>query len=70
MNVLPVRVGMTAVMKKPHPCGGTEFTVLRTGADVRVRCHGCGREMLFDRVKFEKAVKRLTEPEKTGGDEV
>ncbi|MBQ8351837.1 MAG: DUF951 domain-containing protein [Clostridia bacterium] len=45
-------------MKKPHPCGGRCFTVLRAGSDVRVLCDGCGRDMVLDRLKLEKAVKR------------
>jgi len=57
--ILPLQTGMTAVMRKPHPCGGNRFRILRTGADVRVECTACGREMTMPRVKFEKAVSVL-----------
>ena len=46
---MDVRVGDTLLMKKPHPCGAKEFLVLRSGADFRIRCKGCGREVLVPR---------------------
>ena len=48
---MDVRVGDVLRMKKPHPCGCLEFTVLRSGMDFKIRCNGCGREvMLFRRI--------------------
>lgn len=38
-----VRTGETVVMKKPHPCGGNKWEVVRTGADVKIKCLTCGR---------------------------
>ena len=55
---------MTVKMKKPHPCGGNTFRILRTGTDVRCVCETCGRELFLPRVKFEKAMKPL--PKETG----
>ena len=46
-------------LKKPHPCGGKLFDVLRVGSDVRVVCKSCGRDMTLDRIKLEKAIKNL-----------
>ncbi len=46
-------------MKKPHPCGSREWQVLRIGADFRLRCLGCGREVLGPRAKFEKNVRQV-----------
>ena len=46
-------------LKKPHPCGGMIFTVLRVGAEVRVVCTTCGRDMTVDRIKLEKAIKQI-----------
>lgn len=54
-----IQVGDTLQMKKPHPCGSREWLVLRIGADFRLRCKGCGREMMVTRVKAEKSVKRI-----------
>ena len=44
-------------VKKPHPCGSKIWEILRLGADVRLKCEGCGREILLPRGKFAKMVK-------------
>lgn len=46
-------------MKKPHPCGGSTFTVLRTGADIKIKCVKCGHEIMAPRVKIEKSIIRV-----------
>ena len=50
---MDVRVGDKLIMKKNHPCGSNEFEVLRIGMDFRIRCLGCGREVMVPRVKAE-----------------
>lgn len=60
---MDVRVGDRLIMKKNHPCGGNEFEVLRIGMDFRIRCVGCGREVMVPRVKVEKNIKRIVRPE-------
>lgn len=57
-RILRLAPGERLEMKKPHPCGGRVFAVLRAGSDVRVLCEQCGRDMVLDRVKLEKAVRR------------
>ena len=54
-----IQVGDTIEMKKPHPCGERKWLVLRIGADFRLRCLGCGREMMITRIKAEKNLKKL-----------
>ena len=54
-----IQVGDTIEMKKPHPCGERKWLVLRIGADFRLRCLGCGREMMITRIKAEKSLKKL-----------
>ncbi len=54
-----IQVGDIIEMKKPHPCGERTWLVLRIGADFRLRCQGCGREMMITRVKAEKSLKRI-----------
>lgn len=49
-----IQVGDVIEMRKPHPCGARRWLVLRIGADFRLRCQGCGREMMITRVKAEK----------------
>lgn len=46
-------------LKKQHPCGSHEWQVLRVGMDFKLRCAGCGREMMVPRSKAEKAVKKI-----------
>lgn len=59
-----IQVGDVIEMKKPHPCGERRWLVLRIGADFRLRCLGCGREMMITRVKAEKNLKRLLPAQK------
>ena len=54
-----VLVGDIIRTRKPHPCGGDEWTVLRTGADIRIRCNTCGRLVMLDRESFLKRRKTL-----------
>ena len=59
MSFIKFSVGDTLVFKKKHPCGADSFTVLRGGTDVRIRCQGCGRELLLQRDAAEKSIKRV-----------
>ncbi len=54
-----VNVGDILTMKKPHPCGCRQFEVLRIGADFKIRCTGCGREVMVARSKIEKNIKAV-----------
>lgn len=56
---MDIRIGDTLLMKKQHPCGSKEFEVLRIGADFKLRCCGCGREIMAPRSKIEKSVKAI-----------
>ena len=56
---MDVRVGDILVMKKQHPCGESTFLVLRSGMDFRIRCTGCGREVMVPRAKAEKNIKSI-----------
>lgn len=51
-------------LKKQHPCGSKVWTILRVGMDIKLRCQGCGHELMLPRSKAEKAIKKiLTEEE-------
>ncbi len=52
-------VGDSVVTKKPHACGGSRFTVLRTGADVKLKCEKCGHVVMLSSEKAVKAVKTV-----------
>ena len=56
---MDVRVNDVLVMKKTHPCGCKEFTVLRSGMDFKLRCNGCGHEIMIARSKAEKNIKKI-----------
>ena len=47
------------VMKKKHPCGSCRWEVLRVGADFRIKCLGCGHQVMIPRTKLEKNIKEV-----------
>ncbi|RWZ54720.1 DUF951 domain-containing protein [Halobacillus fulvus] len=49
-------------MKKPHPCGENRWKIIRMGADIRIKCEGCGHSVLVPRRKFETKMKKVLEP--------
>lgn len=51
-------VGDKIVMKKPHPCGGKEWEVVRVGADVKIRCLTCGKYVNLTRDELKKRAKQ------------
>lgn len=54
-----VQVGDRVEMKKPHPCGGKSFEILRVGMDFKIKCESCGREVMVPRNKIEKNIKKI-----------
>ena len=46
-------------LKKQHPCGSNTWEVLRVGMDIKLRCQGCGHEVMQPRRKVEKMIKRI-----------
>ncbi|MFQ7311953.1 MULTISPECIES: DUF951 domain-containing protein [Sellimonas] len=62
-------VGDTIKMKKKHPCGSYEWEILRVGADFRLKCKGCGHQIMIARKLVEKNTKeiqkKLETPEKS-----
>ena len=67
MQLKTFGVGDKLEMKKPHACGekSKQMLVLMVGSDIKVRCAGCGREMIIQRIKLEKNIKRVTRKEET-----
>lgn len=66
-NIIKFSVGDTVELKKNHPCGEKLFKILRVGSDIRIVCLGCGRDMVLDRLKLEKSVKKLIKGEEDNG---
>ena len=56
---MDIKINDILVMKKPHPCGEKRWLVLRTGADFRLRCMGCGHEVMTPRFKAEKNIRTI-----------
>ena len=56
---MDIQVGDILTMKKEHPCGSRQWQVLRIGADFKLRCLGCGHEVMGARSKFERNVKAI-----------
>lgn len=54
-----IRIGDVVQMRKAHPCGSVEWTVTRTGADIKIKCSGCDRIVMMDRDTFLKRRKKL-----------
>ncbi len=56
---MDIRTGDILEMKKQHPCGNKSFEVLRIGMDFKIKCTGCGREVMLPRTKVEKNIKNI-----------
>ena len=52
-------------MKKEHPCGSRRWEVLRVGMDLKLRCCGCGHEVMLPRSKAEKNIRNVERKEET-----
>ena len=52
-------IGDVIRMKKPHPCGSAEWEILRVGADFRLKCIGCGHQVMVPRKLVEKNTKEI-----------
>ena len=59
MEIIKYRVGDVVELKKPHPCKSKSFKILRVGSEMRIVCLGCGRDMNIDRLKLDKAIKKI-----------
>lgn len=53
-----IRLQDVVEMRKAHPCGSKEWTVTRIGADIKIRCSGCGRVVMLDRADFLRRRRR------------
>ena len=60
---MDIRIGDVLTMKKGHPCGENRWLLLRVGADLKLRCLGCGHEVMIPRVKAEKNIRSVRHPE-------
>lgn len=59
MEFIKFKINDIVELKKAHPCGSKKFRVLRVGSEIRIVCLGCSRDMVIDRIKLEKATKKI-----------
>ena len=50
-------IGDIVITKKVHPCGNNRWTIVRTGADIKIKCINCERIIMFPLADFEKILK-------------
>lgn len=62
--MLEYEVGDIVTLKKGHPCGTNEWEIVRTGADIKLKCKGCQRLIWVSRIDFEKRVRKIKEGDK------
>ena len=60
---MDLKLNQRVELKKQHPCGSREWTILRVGMDIKLRCAGCGHELMLPRSKAEKAIKKILSEE-------
>ena len=68
---MDIRIGDVLEMKKAHPCGKKEsrqFQVLRIGMDFKIRCCGCGHEIMIPRNKAEKNIRKIIRSQQSESD--
>ena len=60
---MPIEISLNDLvrMRKPHPCGGYEWHVVRLGADIGIKCTTCGRRVLLPRSEFERRLKAIVQ---------
>jgi hypothetical protein len=54
-----ILLGDVIKSRKPHPCGSDEWTVIRTGADIKMKCNKCQRIVMLDRDTFLRRRKAI-----------
>ena len=57
--MMEYKLGSIVIMKKEHPCKTNRFEIVRVGADIKIKCLNCGREIMMDRLEFGKKLKKV-----------
>lgn len=60
---MDLRVGDVVRLKKQHPCGSSEWELLRIGIDFRMKCVGCGHQVMLPRKQLERNVRQVKRQE-------
>ncbi|BCN32850.1 DUF951 domain-containing protein [Anaeromicropila herbilytica] len=60
---MDLNIGDIVKLKKQHPCGSSEWEILRVGMDFRLKCLGCGHQIMIPRKQVEKSIRKITKKE-------
>lgn len=64
-----LNLGDIVRLRKAHPCGGTDWEIMRTGIDFRIQCLTCQHQIWITRVKLEKQIKQILQQAPVGAEE-
>ncbi len=53
------KINDKVIMKKPHACQTNEWIITRVGVDIKIKCINCNREVMLDRLEFERKLRRI-----------
>jgi hypothetical protein len=53
------KLGDVVEMKKPHACQTNKWQITRMGVDIKIKCINCNREIMMDRLEFDKKLKKI-----------
>ncbi len=59
METKKYNIGTQVIMKKQHPCGTNLWEITRLGADIKIKCLSCKREVMIPRIEFNKKLKKI-----------
>lgn len=54
-----IKLNDIVIMKKPHACQTNLWQIVRIGVDVKIKCLNCGREVMMDRIEFDRKLKKI-----------
>lgn len=63
MEIKKYNLGTKVILKKGHPCGSNMWEIIRTGADIKIKCLGCNHVVMLPRVDFDKKIKKIVSDE-------
>ncbi|MBN2877347.1 MAG: DUF951 domain-containing protein [Bacilli bacterium] len=62
MNNPDIQQGSVVILKKGHPCGENLWEITNFGVICKIKCLGCGRTVIIDRIDLKKRIKKVVEP--------
>ena len=68
--VMELRLGDVVRLRKPHPCGGFDWEVMRLGADIRIKCLACERLVMLARSELQRRTKSIESKRQTSAEQV